>query len=87
MNDDDKRYLRDDTSMLQGTANPDLGHGYITCFGIVWCCSDFGHERVLCFTMTDLMIFDGLTLVDDMVICGVDYDALFMDKTQGQHLG
>ncbi len=31
MNDDDKRYLRDDTSMLQGTAYPDLGqHGYIT---------------------------------------------------------
>lgn len=30
MNDDDKRYSRDDTSMLQGTAYPDLDHGYIT---------------------------------------------------------
>jgi hypothetical protein len=33
------------------------------------------------------MMFDGmLTVVDAMVACGVDHDALFMDETQAQRL-
>ena len=36
--------------------------------------------------MADLMRFDGLTVVDAMVACGVDHDGLFMDETQAQRL-
>jgi hypothetical protein len=36
--------------------------------------------------MADLMVFDGLSVVEAMVACGVDHDAIFMDKTQAQRL-
>ena len=37
----------------------------------------------------DMMMFDGdglLAVVNTMVACGVDHDALFQDKTQAQRL-
>ncbi|KAI2507357.1 hypothetical protein MHU86_7077 [Fragilaria crotonensis] len=34
----------------------------------------------------DMMMFDGFTVVDAMVTCGVDHDGLFMDETQAQRL-
>ena len=36
--------------------------------------------------MADMMAFDGSSVVDAMVACGVDHDALFMDETQAQRL-
>ena len=33
-----------------------------------------------------LMEADGMTVVDAMVACGVEHDALFMDKTQAQRI-
>jgi hypothetical protein len=36
--------------------------------------------------MADNMMFDGLTVVDAMVACGVDHDVLFMDEAQAQRL-
>ena len=36
--------------------------------------------------MADLNIFDGLAVVDAMVVCGVDNEGLFMDETQAQRL-
>jgi hypothetical protein len=32
------------------------------------------------------MAFDGLTIVDAMIACGVDHDVLFLDETQAQRL-
>ena len=32
------------------------------------------------------MAFDGLTVIDAMIACGVDHDILFMDETQAQRL-
>ncbi|KAI2502013.1 Reverse transcriptase (RNA-dependent DNA polymerase) [Fragilaria crotonensis] len=34
----------------------------------------------------DRMMFDGFTVVDAMVTCGVDHDGVFMDETQAQRL-
>ena len=36
--------------------------------------------------MADMMAFDGLTVVDAMIACGVDHEFLFLDETQAQRL-
>ena len=41
--------------------------------------------------MADIMMFDGLegdglTVVDAMVACGLDHDAVFQEETQAQRL-
>lgn len=41
--------------------------------------------------MTDIMMFngledDGLTVVDAMVACGLDHNALFQEETQAQRI-
>ena len=33
-----------------------------------------------------MMAFDGLTVVDAMIACGVDHEFLFLDETQAQRL-
>ena len=49
----------------------------------------FQLNDLYCTMAAEMMMFVGddfLTIVDGMVACGVDHDALFQDKTQAQHL-